>query len=922
MKIKNIVLGALIFLSAFFMFGNMKVYAEKYSGQAIWPSEYISNIYIKKVRNDGYIKWQQARFIRRSEDNKFVYCIQPYTDIDNNNVYNIARSDWWTAANMTEAQWKRISLVAYYGYEYSGHTDKKWYAITQVMIWRLTNPKSDIFFTDTLNGNRISSYDDEIAEINALVDRHLTTPNIVVENNTVNLGTSITIPDTNGVLSDYTVTSSNNLTVSKSGNNLVITPNSVGEGTITFKKSTGKYDSYPVLYYVNGSQNVFRVGNYDPVSVSLKVKIIGGKLTLHKVDRDTGEGPSSSEATLSGASYGIYDEADNLVTTITTDAEGNVTSDYLPYLGIYNLKEISSSTGYELDNKTYTFEIKEDDLYPEMTVYEQIIKRPVKLHKYYAKADTGVLTPEQNIKFEFYNNKNELVLSTETDQDGYAEFILPYGTYTGKQITTLSGYIKVDDFQITVNENTEEVIHLSFTNAPVTAKLKVTKVDSESKLPLLVSNITFKIYDEEHNKYVCQTVTYPKKEEICEFKTDENGVFITPYDLITGNYSLEEITSPDGYLINNSKLSFRLDDETPLISDGEYGEYFEIKYENQRIKGQIEINKNGESFTIKDDGFTYESVPLKDIKIALYAAEEIKTLDGVVHYQKDELVKELTTNSEGKITFSDLYLGKYYLKETKTLDNYLLDTSTYNIELKSEDNQTEVIISSVKLLNYLKKGELEFTKTDLVNGDVIPNTKIEIYIEKDELIFSGLTDENGIVKIDNLPLGKYYIIETEPSTGYIITEDKVYFEIKENGEIVKAEMTNKPIYGTLEFTKTDISTSEPLPNTKIEIYTEKDELIFEGITDEEGKIIIEELRYGRYYILEKEAPEGYILNTEKMYFEILEDGEIVKCTMTNEQVIIEVPNTLLDDNHLVEILGTLLIIFGIGVLISENKRKK
>ena len=135
---------------------------------------------------------------------------------------------------------------------------------------------------------------------------------------------------------------------------------------------------------------------------------------------------------------------------------------------------------------------------------------------------------------------------------------------------------------------------------------------------------------------------------------------------------------------------------------------------------------------------------------------------------------------------------------------------------------------------------------------------------------------------------KYYIIETEPSTGYVITEDKVYFEIKENGEIVKAEMTNKPIYGTLEFTKTDLSTSEPLPNTKIEIYTEKDELIFEGITDEEGKIIIEELRYGRYYILEKEAPEGYILNTEKMYFEILEDGEIVKCTMTNEQVIIEV----------------------------------
>ncbi len=922
MKIKNIVLSTLIFISAFFMFGIIKVNAEKYSGQAIWPSEFISNMYIKKVRNDGYIQWEQSQFIRRSEDNKFVYCIQPYVGIDNNYVYNVARSDWWTVANMTEEQWKRISLVAYYGYDYAGHTEKKWYSITQVMIWRLTNPESEFFFTDTLNGNRISSYDDEIAEINALVDRHLKTPNIVIENDTINLGTSITVKDTNNVLSDYSVTSSKNLTVSKNGNNLVITPNSVGEGTITLKKSTNKYNSDPVLYYANGTQNVFRVGNYDPMSISLKVKIIGGKLTLHKVDRDTGGIPSSSEATLSGASYGIYDEADNLITTITTDENGNVTSDYLPYIGIYNLKEISSSKGYELDNKIYTFEINENDLYPEITVYEQIIKRPIKLHKYYAKADTGVLTPEENIKFEFYNNKNELVLSTETDQNGYATFVLPYGTYTGKQITTLSGYIKVDDFKIVINENTEEVINLSFTNAPVKAKIKVTKIDSESKLPILTSNITFKIYDEDHNKYVCQTITYPKKEEICEFKTDENGIFITPYEIVTGNYSLKEIKAPNGYLINDSKLSFRLDDKTILINDNEYGNYFELKYENQRIKGQIEIIKNGESFKVETGKFTYENIPLKDIKIALYAAEDIKTLDGVIHYKKDDLVKEGITNREGKITFSDLYLGKYYIKETQTLDNYLLDTNTYNVELKSEDNKTEVIISSVKLLNYLKKGDLEFTKTDLVNGDVIPNTKIEIYTENNELIFSGLTDGTGEIKIDNLPIGKYYLIETEPSTGYVITNEKVYFEIKENGEIVKAEMSNKLIIGSLEFTKTDFSTSEALPNTKIEIYNDKDELVFEGVTNEEGKIIIDELRYGKYYILEKEAPEGYILNTEKMYFEILEDGEIVKCTMTNEQVIIEVPNTLLNNNYLIEIIGTLLIILGIGVIINENKKKK
>ena len=86
-------------------------------------------------------------------------------------------------------------------------------------------------------------------------------------------------------------------------------------------------------------------------------------------------------------------------------------------------------------------------------------------------------------------------------------------------------------------------------------------------------------------------------------------------------------------------------------------------------------------------------------------------------------------------------------------------------------------------------------------------------------------------------MGKYYIIETEAATGYRLSEEKVLFEVKENGEIVKANMTNEKKKGTLEFTKQDFSTSETLPNTLIEIYNEDDELVFSGRTDENGKII-------------------------------------------------------------------------------------
>ena len=269
-------------------------------------------------------------------------------------------------------------------------------------------------------------------------------------------------------------------------------------------------------------------------------------------------------------------------------------------------------------------------------------------------------------------------------------------------------------------------------------------------------------------------------------------------------------------------------------------------------------------------------------------------------------------------------MGIYYIKELQTLKGYILDNKEYKIELTYKDQYTSVVTNKINLNNYLEKGKVEFTKTDLINGEVIPNTIIEIYTDNDKLIFTGKTDRNGKIVINNLKLGKYYILEKEAATGYTITDEKVYFEIKKNGEIVKAEMKDKPITGTLEFTKTDVSTSEALPNTLIEIYNEKDELIFSGRTDENGKIIIPEIRYGKYYIVEKEAPEGYTLNPNKMYFEILEDGKVVKSTMTDEKMVVEVPNTNKNDNLVLGMIS--LISLGLGCAIygtiKSKKRKK
>src|SRR5574344_855166 len=91
----------ILFFTIFF--GITKVNAEEYKGQAIWPSEKIANIYIRKYREDGYIKYQQGSFIRRSEDNKFVYCLQPSTDIDNNlPYYDVIREVYGRVLNFSE----------------------------------------------------------------------------------------------------------------------------------------------------------------------------------------------------------------------------------------------------------------------------------------------------------------------------------------------------------------------------------------------------------------------------------------------------------------------------------------------------------------------------------------------------------------------------------------------------------------------------------------------------------------------------------------------------------------------------------------------------------------------------------------------------------------------------------------------------
>ena len=162
---------------------------------------------------------------------------------------------------------------------------------------------------------------------------------------------------------------------------------------------------------------------------------------------------------------------------------------------------------------------------------------------------------------------------------------------------------------------------------------------------------------------------------------------------------------------------------------------------------------------------------------------------------------------------------------------------------------------------------------------------------------------------------KFAIIETDPATGYKLSDEIVSFEIKENGEIVKANMTNEKIKSLIKIHKVDES-GEKLSGVEIGIFNLENNLLGTYVTDENGDIEVE-LEYGSYYYQELKTIEGHILNDEKVFFDVTEDGAVIETTLVN----VKVPNTSLSDSKVLDVVGIVLMIAGVGYLIYAKKKK-
>jgi len=420
-----------------------------------YEGEFIDGVWVTKAKG-GTRYYQKARFLRQGNGG-FAYCIEPFTMFNDNGTY----TESLTADNLSAAQMKRISLIAYFGYTYGNHHDAKWYAISQYMIWKEADNSGDIYFTDSLDGNRIDGFRGEINEINRLINNYLTKPSIANKEFNMVEGSTITLTDTNNVLSNYTTNSKN---ASISGNKLIITGLEEGEHTINLVRNMRRNTNIPLFYNSSNSQNLMTLGEVENINVSLKVNVEKTTVEVTKIDSDTKTTKPSGDASLSGAVYQIYDSDMNEVSKLEIDDDMKANIENLNY-GKYYIKELSPGVGYLLDENIYEFEITHENKDIFLELENEVIKKEIIIEKKFG--DGFTFHNEQHIEFEIYNKKNKLIKTIKTNDKGIASIILPYGEYKIVQKNTTEGYEILKPFTIKVLTNKPETIELKDYKIPV-----------------------------------------------------------------------------------------------------------------------------------------------------------------------------------------------------------------------------------------------------------------------------------------------------------------------------------------------------------------------------------------------------------------------------------------------------------------------
>jgi len=681
------------------------------------------------------------------------------------------------------------------------------------------------------------------------------------------------------------------------------------------------------VYKVGAEAKNYKVEFNSAPAIESKEQVIKGKISIIK---HTDDGSTQIETPEEGATFEVYLTAagsyENAKETekdlLVCDVNGYAITKELPY-GKYTVHQTAGAEETEF-MKDFTVFVSQEG-----QVYKYLINNaPYSAYIKVVKADkeTGNTIALSGAGFEIYDASGEKVTMSYTyptvttidtyyvSDDGYliTPQVLPTGDYTLVEVQAPYGYVLDPTpipFKVTMAENEEEhglnMITVTAYDMAQKGKITVSKrgevfstvtvSGAETELPVYqpvyeekgLLGATYQVIAVEDVVTGDGTLRYKAGDVVDEITTGEDGTATTD-ELYLGHYQVVEVVAPEGYVLNEAPTDVELvyAGQEVSVVDAATG------FNNDRQKIRIEAMKSLEQDETFGIGMNGE---IKSVSFGLYAKEEITATDGSV-IPADGLIEIAFCAEDGSIVFqSDVPFGKYYVKEYATDEHYLMSGTAYVFEFAYAGQEISTVKVALKegaaIENTLKRGKIEGYKVDGEENGLAGAT-FGLFDEwakeytKEHAYMTVVSDEKGYFAFENVPVGDYVVVELEAPEGYVRADARHFVAVTYDTQVIGLKAINYLIVGSVQLTKVD----EEYPDNKLagavfDVFAdtdkdgaldpEKDECL--GILTEvnEGIYEMEGLLYGDYFVKEKAAPEGFLLDENVYPFSVVNDKEVV-----------------------------------------------
>lgn len=840
--------------------------------------------------NFNGLHWTEEGIYMKKVDNKIAFCVEHGVPLD-------MSGSGYNPSAYSDAKKERLAKIAYYGYQQNPTNYN--YGVTQTLIWEELGSE--------LLTNSLPNYQAQKKIILDKVNAHDQKPSFDGQNITLNVGDSITLNDTNNRLAQFAIEIANsaNLQIDKNGNSLKLTAtkDSKASGELIYAIAKQADVGQSFVYTKDNQQKIvnFKLSNAGEFKLNIKVNL-NGNLRAKKVDADTGKALPNAK---------LKFEYDGKTTEVTTGNDGYAALNDIKAGTKVKVSEVLAPNGYYNQG-----DLKEVTIAPNQTIEVVLGNKEqlgnVQLSKIGREFGTTMFNKYYSLNdavYGIYSTDGKKVGTITTDSTGKGTLQnLKLGNYYAVEEKAPTGYILNStklSFELKYAGQNVQVtssdVHATDDEQFGTATL-IKEDNLTGKTPQGAASLdgaVYELYRTSNNELVKTVTIKDNQANVSNLKLDD--------------YYWIEKTAPTGYLRDTAKHPFKL---------AYAGQNVKIATESETVKEQIitggfDLVKIGNydwhtALSNKLTGKENKTKPLADVEFTVTSDTTKK------------VVKTGKTDNEGYLKFTDLPYDTYTISESKTPEGYKT-VEPFKVTIHSQNETHHYGVE-----NKVIEEKLRVVKADAESGKTIPLAGAAFKIKSvqtgkyvtmpkhnhDGVTDTFLTNKDGYLIIsETLPYGKYELVEIKAPTGYVLAKDPASFTIdgthkdgivdikfldKSQKGIVSLKKTGaSPVsvdkqttkfgdqynfkydYTSLAGAKFEFTAREDIKTADGTVHAKKGQVVATATTDENGQIKTPQLYLGKYSAKEISAPDGYVINSKPIDFELKYAGQAVEVTSTS-----------------------------------------